>query len=47
MLAKQCCTTLAIPLVHFSLVVLEMGSHEVFAPAGLNCNPPYLSLPGS
>jgi hypothetical protein len=34
------------PPVHFALVILEMGSHEVFAPRlTLNCGLPDLSLP--
>jgi hypothetical protein len=31
----------------FALVVLEMGSHKLFAWAGLNHDPPDLSLPRS
>jgi hypothetical protein len=30
--------------VHFALVILEMGSHELFTCAGLNCDLPDLSL---
>jgi hypothetical protein len=33
------------PLVHFALVILETGSHELFARTDLNCDPPNLSLP--
>jgi hypothetical protein len=34
-LAKKHSTTWATPLVHFSLVILEMGCHKLFAQAGL------------
>jgi hypothetical protein len=37
-------TAWATPRVHFALVILEMGSHEPFAWAGLNCDSPHFSL---
>jgi hypothetical protein len=30
--------------VHFALLILEIGSNELFAQLALNCDPPDLSL---
>jgi hypothetical protein len=35
------------PPVHFTLVILEMGSYKLFTWAGLDCDPPDLCLPSS
>jgi hypothetical protein len=35
LLQSRCSNTWATPPIHFSLVSLEMGSHELFARAGL------------
>jgi hypothetical protein len=40
-------TTSATPLVHFALVILEIGSHELFAWASLELWSSYLSLPSN
>jgi hypothetical protein len=33
-LQSRCCTAWATPPVHFSLIILEMESHKLFAQAG-------------
>jgi hypothetical protein len=37
-------TPKATPPVHFGLVILEMGSYELFIGTGSNCDPPNLDL---
>jgi hypothetical protein len=46
MLTKQVLYALAIPQVHFALIIFEMGSYKLFAPRlALNHNPSDLKSP--
>jgi hypothetical protein len=44
-LESRCSIFWATPPVHFAVIILEMGSLELFPGLALNLGPPYLNLP--